>query len=218
MRWRVVVAAGAALAFSTSAFAQTKLTPTELAAQQVRVYSLPADAAFRAALVTLQTLGFEDITANRDAGTISAVSDSKAKTILNIWWGFGKKKWSQKAQLLIEDYGGGSQIHLGLSLKETKARGIFQESFTDGEIVRDARPYQDFFARLDAEVARRGGAAATASATASVDTAGRIRVGDGVQLVPAKTISGYCIKAGPGYVGTGAANRPAVTEARPLCG
>ena len=201
----------------TPAPAQTKLPPTELAAQQVRVYSLPADVAFRAALATLQTLGFEDITANRDAGTISAVSDSKAKTILNIWWGFGKKKWAQKAQLLVEDYGGGSQVHLGLSLKETKARGIFQESFTDGEVVRDARPYQDFFARLDAEVARRGGAAATATRATNVDTAGRISVGDGVQLVPAKTVSGYCIKAGPGYVGTGAANRPAVTEARPLC-
>jgi hypothetical protein len=50
-----------------------------------------------------------------------------------------------------------------------------------------------------------------------LDQPGTIDLGRGVKLVPAKTLSGYCIKAAPGYTGTGAANRPAVTNARPIC-
>jgi hypothetical protein len=49
------------------------------------------------------------------------------------------------------------------------------------------------------------------------DAPGTIDLGNGVKLAPAKTLSGYCIKAAPGYMGTGAANSPAVTSARPLC-
>jgi hypothetical protein len=221
MRWLVFTAAAAALVsinFAAPAMArEPALAPTDLVSLQTHRYSVPFDAAFHATLATLQSLGFEDIAANKDAGTISAITDSKAKTILNIFWGFGKKKWTTKAQLLVEDYAGGSQVRLGLNLKETKARGIWQDSFTDGETVRNARPYQEFFAALDAEVARRGGSVGTAAPVAQVDRAGNINVGDGVQLVPAKTLSGYCIKAASGYIGTGAANRPAVTQARPLC-
>jgi predicted protein tyrosine phosphatase len=221
MRGLVLSAAVVALAsvnLSSSASAESyRVPPTELAALQSHRYSIPADAAFHAALATLQTLGFQDINADRDSGTINAVTDSKAKTILNFFWGFGKKKWTEKAQLLVEDYAGGSQVRLSLSLKETKSRGIFGTSFTDGELVRYAQPYQDFFAALDSEVGRRGGAVGMAAATAQIDAAGNIQVGGGVQLVPAKTLSGYCIKAAPGYMGTGAANSPAITSARPLC-
>ena len=52
---------------------------------------------------------------------------------------------------------------------------------------------------------------------ASNDLAGTIDLGSGVKLVPAKTISGYCIKAPAGYQGTGSVNRPSVTDARPKC-
>lgn len=204
-------------ASSAGAAGPAQYQTAQTSAVQSHRYSVPADVAFRASLAALQTLGFEDIQANRDAGTISAATDAKAKTILNIFWGFGKKKWTEKAQILVEDYAGGSQVRLSLSLKETKARGIFGTSFTDGQVVRDAPPYQEFFAALDAEVAQRGGAVSQAPAVAQVDAAGNINVGDSIQLVPAKTASGYCIKAPAGYVGTGAANRPAITNARPLC-
>ena len=50
-----------------------------------------------------------------------------------------------------------------------------------------------------------------------LDQPGTIDLGRGVKLVPAQTLSGYCIKAAPGYTGTGAANRPTVTNARPVC-
>jgi hypothetical protein len=49
------------------------------------------------------------------------------------------------------------------------------------------------------------------------DAPGTIDLGGGVKLAPAHSLSGYCIKAPPGYVGTGAANRPAITTGRPVC-
>ena len=49
------------------------------------------------------------------------------------------------------------------------------------------------------------------------DKPGTVDLGGGVKLVPAKTTSGYCIKAPSGYVGTGSVNKPSVTGARPIC-
>jgi hypothetical protein len=49
------------------------------------------------------------------------------------------------------------------------------------------------------------------------DSPGTIDLGGGVKLAPAGTLSGYCIKAASGYMGTGSINRPAPTNARPLC-
>ena len=49
------------------------------------------------------------------------------------------------------------------------------------------------------------------------DKPGTIDLGSGVKLQPANTLSGYCIKAPAGYQGTGSINRPAITNARPLC-
>jgi len=214
----LAAAAAATVCVSSAAMADPpELMPSDLAPLQSHRYSVPSNIAFHAALATLQTLGFEDINADKDSGTINAVTDTKAKTIFNVFWGFGKKKWTEKAQLLVEDYGQGSQVRLNLSLKETKARGIFGTSFTDGRLVRYAQPYQDFFAYLDAEVARRGGTVNGAPATPVVGASGSIDLGGGVFLVPAKTASGYCIRAAPGYMGTGAANRPAITQGRPLC-
>lgn len=57
---------------------------------------------------------------------------------------------------------------------------------------------------------------ATLSADPS-DAPGTIDLGGGVKLVPAKSLSGYCIKAPGSYVGTGSINRPAVTAAKPRC-
>lgn len=57
---------------------------------------------------------------------------------------------------------------------------------------------------------------ATISADPS-DSPGTIDLGTGVKLVPSGSLSGYCIKAPSGYMGTGSVNRPAVTAARPLC-
>lgn len=205
-----------------------EVTPTELAQLQSHRYSVPPKAAFSAVLSTLQTLGYVDINANKDAGTVSAITDAKAKTIFNVFWGFGKKKWTQKASLLVEEDGAGTRVRLNMMLSETKARGIFGTSFTDGKLVRFAAPYQEFFQILDAEMAQRG-AVARAAPTPAVTTIAAaspisaqaasvtIDLGGGVRLVPARTASGYCISAAPGYIGTGSSTRPAVASGRPLC-
>lgn len=215
-----IAVASASATISTPAMAggPPELSATELAQVQSRRYGIPPKAAFNATLSTLQTLGFMDIDADREAGTISGITDAKAKTIYNIFWGFGKKKWTQKASILIEEDGLGSRVRVNMLLSETKARGIFGTSFTDGKLLRHAEPYQAFFGALDAEISARGGSPNTTSAMASEDRTTPVDLGDGIRLVPAKTASGYCIQAPSGYTGTGSATRPAVSAERPLCG
>lgn len=193
-----------------------ELSAPELAQAQSRQYSITPKIAFNAVLSALQTLGYVDMNADRESGTVSAATDAKAKTIYNIFWGFGKKKWTQKASILVEENGLGSRVRLNMMLHETKSRGIFGTSFTDGKLVRVAQPYQDFFRVLDEEVRNRGGSPNTV-ASQTLDGTTAVELGGGVRLVPAKTASGYCIQAPAGYVGTGSATRPAVSDGQPLC-
>lgn len=133
-----------------------ELSPTQLAAVQSKTYSAPASAAFAASIATLQTLGYVDINASKDAGTISAQTEAKGKIFYNILWGFGKKKLTQKASLLVEENGPNQAlIRLNLHVTETKARGIFGTSFSDGKLVKFADPYTAFFSALDGEISRR---------------------------------------------------------------
>jgi hypothetical protein len=46
---------------------------------------------------------------------------------------------------------------------------------------------------------------------------GAIFLSSGALKIPAKTASGYCLKAPPGYVATGAIDTPVITGALPLC-
>ena len=222
MKLSYVIAAAVAVAsvsVSTPAFAEKpiELSPTELGALQSQRYSVPGKIAFNAVLATLQSFGYTDVNASRDAGTITAQTEAKAKTIYNIFWGFGKKKYTQKASLLIEEVGDGSLVRLNLHLNEAKARGIFGTSFSDGKLIRYAGPYQDFFRALDTEIVNRGGSVGTTAAIAKADGINPVELGNGIKLVPAKTPSGYCIQAPAGYVGTGSASAPAVSSERPLC-
>jgi len=193
-------------------------TPVQLAAAQSHRYPADGKGAFNAALATLQTLGYVDIDGDRESGTVSGTTEAKAKTIYNIFWGFGKKKYTQKASLLIEDTGGGSLVRLNLTVYETKARGIFGTSFTDGKLIRQAEPYNDFFRYLDVEMANRGAAPRTGTASVGTKPSGQVDLGGGVRLIPAETASGYCIEAPAGYVGTGSESRPVVNQNKPRCG
>jgi hypothetical protein len=208
----------AAMNFSspTVAAPSPEATPIQLTAAQSHRYPANAKTTFNAVLGTLQTLGYVDIDGDRESGTVSGSTEAKAKTIYNIFWGFGKKKYTQKASLLIEDTGAGSLVRLNLTVYETKARGIFGTSFTDGKLIRQAEPYNDFFRYLDAEMANRG--AGTATAAVGAKPTGPIDLGGGVRLIPAETPSGYCIEAPVGYVGTGSETRPVVSQNRPRCG
>jgi hypothetical protein len=55
------------------------------------------------------------------------------------------------------------------------------------------------------------------SANGSADPNGVIDLGGGVIMVPAKTKSGFCIRAPADYQGTGSVTRPSITGARPRC-
>ena len=145
-----------------------ELSVTELATVQSKVYVVPAKTLFGATVATLQTLGYVDINASKDAGTITGTTEAKAKTIYNIFWGFGKKKLTQKASLLVEENGAaGAMVRLNLHINEAKARGIWGTSFSDGKLVRVAEPYTSFFTALDGEVRRRAVPVAPASPAAS---------------------------------------------------
>jgi hypothetical protein len=160
----------AALSVTSAAAAENKpveLSETELAAAQARTYSVPANVAFTASISALQTLGYIDINASKDAGTISAVTETKGKIIYNILWGVGKKKRTQKASILVEDNGNQARVRLNLIEAESKSRGLFATAFTDGKLVKVGEPYGTFFTALDAEIARRS-AAAPAAAPAPV--------------------------------------------------
>jgi hypothetical protein len=152
-------AVAAAVFIGAPAYAAPKpveLTAEQLSAVQFKTYSVPPKVAFGATVAALQTMGYVDINSSRDAGTISGITEAKAKTIYNIFWGFGKKKLTQKASLLVEEFGpSGSMIRLNLHINEMKARGIFGTSFSDGKLVRVGEPYADFWKSLDAEIGRR---------------------------------------------------------------
>ena len=210
----------AALSLSSPVMAAPppEATPAELATAQTQRYPAEAKTTFNALLATLQTLGYVDIDGNRETGTISGTTEAKAKTIYNIFWGFGKKKYTQKASLLIEDTGAGSLVRLNLTVYETKSRGIFGTSFTDGKLIRQAGPYNDFFRYVDAEMANRGVSARTAAATGGAKPTAPVDLGGGIRLVPAATASGYCIEAPAGYVGTGSDTRPVISADKPRCG
>ncbi len=217
-RHALLAAALVAMAAPSHPQRPVEATPVQLSAAQSHRYQVNSKAAFNAALSTLQTLGYVDINADRESGTISGTTEGKAKTIFNIFWGFGKKKFTQKASLLIEDTGAGALVRLNLTVYETKARGIFGTSFTDGKLIRFAEPYNDFFRYLDGEVAQRGGRTGSAMALAEAQPAGPVDLGGGVRLIPAETESGYCLQVPLGYIGTGSMTRPVVSQARPRCG
>ncbi len=160
-----IAAAFALTASATAASGDQKpveLSPTELTAAQSRAYSVPANVAFTASISALQTLGYIDINASKDAGTISAVTETKGKIIYNILWGVGKKKRTQKASILVEDNGANqARVRLNLIEAESKSRGLFATAFTDGKLVKVGEPYGNFFTALDAEIARRSATAPT---------------------------------------------------------
>lgn len=55
------------------------------------------------------------------------------------------------------------------------------------------------------------------SAASTAKTDGWIYLRSGAVKIPAKTASGYCLKAPPGYVATGAIDTPVITKALPRC-
>lgn len=139
--------------------APVELNESALAAIQVRNYDVAYDVLFPATMATLQTLGYQNVIASKDAGTASAETEAKGKVIYNIIWGFGKKKRTQRAAIFMEPKGAGkSVLRLRLTIVESKSRGIVGAGFSEGQAVKVAEPYEAFYTALGAEVATRGGA------------------------------------------------------------
>lgn len=143
-----------------------ELSDTEIAAIQSRNYDVSYDVLFPSVMSTLQSLGYMNVVASRDAGTASGETDAKGKVIYNIIWGFGKKKRTQRASIFMEPQGAGkSVLKLRLTLVESKSRGIIGSGFSEGQMVKVSEPYDIFYTALGAEVARRGGAVTPAETT-----------------------------------------------------
>ena len=143
-----------------------ELSEAALAALQSHDYDVSYEVLFPAVMSTLQSLGYMNITASRDAGTASGETEAKGKVIYNIIWGFGKKKRTQRASIFMEPQGAGkSVLKLRLTLVESKSRGVVGSGFSDGEPVKVGEPYDIFYTALGAEVARRGGKVTPAEIT-----------------------------------------------------
>ena len=141
-----------------------ELSQADLAAVQTHAVDAPYEVLFPATMATLQQLNYNNVNASRDAGTATAQTEAKGKIIYNIIWGFGKKKRTQLASILMEPNGqAASKINLKLTTVESKSRGLIGSGFSDGVPVKVAEPYTAFYAALDAEVARRKGVIAAAA-------------------------------------------------------
>lgn len=155
----LVMAASPALA----ADKPVELTPAEMTALQSRSYETPIATTFTATISMMQSMGYLNINANHESGTITGETESKGKIIYNILWGVGKKKQTQLASLFLEQVAPTKTlVKLNLTMNEAKSRGLFGNAFKDGIIIKDAAPYQQFYTALDAEIARRVASAASA--------------------------------------------------------
>ncbi len=169
MKKTLITMVSAALLLSVPAISIAKddkpaeLSTSELATLQTRNIGASYDVLFPSVMATLQQLNYVNINASRDAGTASAQTEAKGKIYYNIIWGFGKKKRTQLASFFMEPAGpAASKLSLKLSTVEAKSRG-FGGSFSEGTPVAIADPYREFYAALDAEIARRMAAAPAAA-------------------------------------------------------
>jgi|SRR4249919_754698 len=115
---------------------------------------------------------------------------------------------------ILGDYGIGNSMERGAA-EASAARRLGQ--LNDLKAERGCSGTSLTAVDQRAAVASVSNAPRAAMSTDPADAPGTIDLGGGVKLAPSASLSGYCIKAAPGYVGTGSVNRPAVTTARPIC-
>ena len=115
---------------------------------------------------------------------------------------------------ILGDYGIGNSMERGAA--DASARRRLQDLY-DLSAQRGCSGYSLNAADQVAATAAGSNVPGATVSTDPADAPGTINLGGGVKLAPASTLSGYCIKAPSGYIGTGSVNRPAVTEAKPRC-
>ncbi|MEY4269303.1 MAG: hypothetical protein RLZZ58_519, partial [Pseudomonadota bacterium] len=149
-----------------------ELSADAIAALQTQRVDADFDLTFRAAVAALQSQSYININASKDAGTITAETDGKSKLVYNIFWGFGKKKRTQVASLLVEPIAPGvTRMNVKMTSVESKSRAGLGGGYSDGTPVMFGEPYHDFQAEFDKALAmRRADAAAAAAAAAPAAT------------------------------------------------
>lgn len=89
--------------------------------------------------------------------------------------------------------------------------------FLSGGDGAAASEYSQLKGERDALIKARSSCAANDAAFAAATAPGTKVIWRDVQLIPAATASGYCVRAPSDYRGTGALNSPAITSGMPRC-
>lgn len=144
-----------------------ELSEAELATLQKREIAAGTDVVFRSSIAALQEMGYVNIDASKDAGTITAETDAKSKLVYNIFWGFGKKKLTQVASVFVEPISP-TLTRMSLKLQTVEAKSRIGSSYSDGKPVVFAEPYHDFYAEFDKAMAVRMAETSTPTVRAAV--------------------------------------------------
>ncbi|HJS12070.1 hypothetical protein [Sphingopyxis sp.] len=155
MRKLTIAMLGAAMMMSlTAASAKEKepkpveMSEVELAALQKREIPSGVDVVFRSSISALQEMGYVNINASKDAGTITAETDAKSKLVYNIFWGFGKKKLTQLASVFVEPISP-TLTRMSVKLQTVEAKARMGSSYSDGKPVVFAEPYNAFYTEFE---------------------------------------------------------------------
>lgn len=140
------------------------LSESELATLQKREIAAGTDVVFRSSISALQEMGYVNINASKDAGTVTAETDAKSKLVYNIFWGFGKKKLTQVASVFVEPISP-TLTRMSVKLQTVEAKARMGSSYSDGKPVVFGEPYKDFHAEFDKALAVRMAEAAAPPAT-----------------------------------------------------
>lgn len=131
-----------------------ELSEAALEALQKREIQGSVDVVFRSSISALQEMGYVNINASKDAGTITAETDAKSKLVYNIFWGFGKKKLTQVASIFVEPISP-ALTRMSIKLQTVEAKARMGSSYSDGKPVVFAEPYNAFHAEFDKALAVR---------------------------------------------------------------
>jgi len=143
-----------------------ELSEVELSALQKREIPVGVDVVFRSSISALQEMGYVNINASKDAGTITAETDAKSKLVYNIFWGFGKKKLTQLASVFVEPISP-TLTRLSIKLQTVEAKSRMGSSYSDGKPVAFAEPYNAFYVDFEKALSVRTAEAAAPVAPAA---------------------------------------------------
>ena len=161
MRKVALVVLGATMMMTSAAVSAKEKEPKPVELSEVQLDALQkreiqggVDIVFRSSISALQEMGYVNINASKDAGTITAETDANSKLVYNIFWGFGKKKLTQVASIFVEPISP-ALTRMSIKLQTVEAKARMGSSYSDGKPVAFAEPYNAFHAEFDKALAVR---------------------------------------------------------------